>query len=555
MDFNLQNLQQVRQQALENVKQQRALLPLREIFNLRLITTAPTLDKKKSKGLGGGNTTYARSILNNDFIDNIRCRNLYTNTITFVNSSNAVNMGAGSFISKTSNQGLFGVAIGYNAGEFSQQNYAIAIGNSAGRYSQGEDAVAIGCNAGITQQGSRSVSIGANAGAYLQSIDSVAIGRNAGYFSQQIENVAIGADSGFSFQGQYSVAIGSGAGYEDQGFISLNQGGAGCAVGFKTGAIRQTEYSTAIGAQASYIDDGQSATSIGYRAGAINSSDLVVNIGTRAGESNQKLFTSAVGFEAGQYGQQDFGNAIGYQAGKNNQEFSCIAIGNQAGNTDQGKISGGQCIAIGNQAGYTNQQALSICIGNQAGFSDQKDTSTVINATDVSVNALNSGLYLNPIRQINTGTSVGMLHTEPNYEVIFYSNPVKTFVIPYPKDNNKLLVHACIEGPTADVYYRGKGKIDISQTEIYLPSYVKNLCFENKDKFNIQICPIVNKDDTVIFKKYSTTDVIDGEKFIVSGEPGEFSWIVHGTRESFNPEPLKHEVIVKGDGPYTYIQN
>ena len=231
MEFNLQNLQQVRQQALENVRQQRELLPLREIFNLRLITTAPALDKRKGKGLGGGNTTYSRSILNNDFIDNIRCRNLYTNTITFVNSSNAVSMGAGSLISKTSNQGLFGVSIGYNAGEFSQQNYAIAIGNSAGRYSQGEDAIAIGCNAGITQQGTRTVSIGANAGANLQAIDSVAIGRNAGYFSQKNDNVAIGADSGYSFQGQYSVAIGSGAGYQDQGFISLNQGGAGCAVG------------------------------------------------------------------------------------------------------------------------------------------------------------------------------------------------------------------------------------------------------------------------------------------------------------------------------------
>ena len=68
MQFDLQNLQQIRQQAIEAARQQRASLPLREVFNLRMITTAPTLDKKKGKGLGGGNTTYARSILNNDFI-------------------------------------------------------------------------------------------------------------------------------------------------------------------------------------------------------------------------------------------------------------------------------------------------------------------------------------------------------------------------------------------------------------------------------------------------------------------------------------------------------
>lgn len=543
------NLQQARQSAIQ---QARSAQVSRQVFRLNLISSAQALDKRKGKGLGGGNTTYSRSVLNNDFIDNVRCRNLYTNTITFVNSSNAVNMGIGSLITSPSNQGYFGITIGRNAGQFSQQDYAIAIGNEAGRYSQGRDSIAIGCNAAYTNQGEKGIAIGAKSGVILQSSNAVAIGRNAGFFSQQINTVAIGADAGYSFQGAACVAIGAASGYENQGFIGLNQGGVACAIGNKAGAIRQAEYATSIGTEASYIDDGQSAVCVGYRAGAINTGDLVVNIGARCGENNQSTFGTCIGFGAGQYNQQIFANAIGFQAGNQQQEFGTLAIGNQAGFSNQGTSGGGGAIAIGNQAGAYNQEALGIAIGNKAGVTNQINTSTVINASNDIVNASNNGTYINPIRQANLGAALGVLHNAADYELLFYSN--KTFVIDHPKLNDKLLVHACIEGPTADVYYRGIGKIDVSQTEILLPSYVKNLCYN--DSFNIQISPIFDElIDTKIFdKNYTTSDIIDGEKFFVYGEPGEFSWIVHATREKFNVEPLKESVVVKGDGPYTYIE-
>ena len=50
------------------------------------------------------------------------------------------------------------------------------------------------------------------------------------------------------------------------------------------------------------------------------------------------------------------------------------------------------------------------------------------------------------------------------------------------------------------------------------------------------------------------TEDIENGVFKVYGEPGPFSWVVFGKRISnLQVEPIKNDVVVKGDGPYTYI--
>ena len=543
-----QNLQQLRQQIFQQVQQRG--IPPREVYRLDLITAEQALDKKKGRGLNGGNTAYSRGMLNNDFIDNVRCRNLFTNTITFINSSNAVNIGAGSLIEKTSNQGFFGVAIGNNAGEFSQGDYAIAIGTSAGQYSQGDDAIAIGSNAGLSQQGESSIAIGTNTGSFNQQSLNIAIGNNAGYNLQQESSVSIGSFAGYTFQGTACVAIGTEAGLDNQGKIELNQGGVSIAIGAKSGSIRQGEFSIAVGRESGFLDANQSCVNIGLRAGAIDSSTSSVNVGTGAGEYNQSAFGVSVGKQAGNYNQQQLNSAIGYQAGFTNQQFASDAIGFQAGYSNQITST-----AIGYQAGLANQGAPlggAIAIGYQAGITNQHESSTIINATNTSVNSLaNNTFYLNPIREINTGTTVGMLSQNTvDSEVIFYSNAVKTFVIQHPLENDKYLSHACVEGPTADVFYRGTGEIIDTSSQIALPDYAPLFL---KD-FNIQISPIFTKNSIVINKNYHIEHNDNTNMFTVYGPPGKFSYLVHATREEFEVEPLKKSVIVKGNGPYTFIE-
>lgn len=121
----------------------------------------------------------------------------------------------------------------------------------------------------------------------------------------------------------------------------------------------------------------------------------------------------------------------------------------------------------------------------------------------------------------------------------------KSFIINHPIQEDKYLVHACLEGPEAGVYYRGIGEIlDNQSTTIELPYYVDKF----STNFTIQITPIYNSKINIL----NTSEVLDN-KFIVYGENCKFYWNVYGKRLDINVEPLKTDVNVKGDGPYLYI--
>ena len=124
---------------------------------------------------------------------------------------------------------------------------------------------------------------------------------------------------------------------------------------------------------------------------------------------------------------------------------------------------------------------------------------------------------------------------------------VKSFVIDHPKDQDKLLVHGCLEGPEAGVYYRGKGVITNNESVlIELPDYVDKLA----TNLTVQLTPIY--DGNIYKPQYFATEVT-GNKFEVHGVNGAFYWTVYGQRLSFIVEPNKTEVEIKGDGPYKWL--
>jgi photosystem II stability/assembly factor-like uncharacterized protein len=124
---------------------------------------------------------------------------------------------------------------------------------------------------------------------------------------------------------------------------------------------------------------------------------------------------------------------------------------------------------------------------------------------------------------------------------------VKSFVIEHPDDSEKYLVHGCLEGPEAGVYYRGRGEIINDEfVEIKLPDYVKNLATE----LTVQITPIYEgKKITTIL---SATEIVDNV-FRVYGDNCKFHWTVFGQRSAISVEVSKDAVVIKGDGPYKWL--
>lgn len=121
----------------------------------------------------------------------------------------------------------------------------------------------------------------------------------------------------------------------------------------------------------------------------------------------------------------------------------------------------------------------------------------------------------------------------------------KTFIIDHPTNENKHLVHVCLEGPEAGVYYRGRGEIINGEyMQIVLPNYVDSLAYD----FTVQITPIYNGKIVTL----NAGEVEDG-KFKVYGENSKFHWTVYGKRYDIDVEPDKGSIEIKGDGPYLYI--
>ena len=126
----------------------------------------------------------------------------------------------------------------------------------------------------------------------------------------------------------------------------------------------------------------------------------------------------------------------------------------------------------------------------------------------------------------------------------------KTFVIDHPEDPDKYLVHGCLEGPEAGVYYRGMGQVNEGDNSvtISLPSYVDKIGLQ----FTVQLTPIVDPSIGKVIT-YGSSYVSDG-KFTVYGEPGSFFWHVTGKRINIDVEPSKDGTILMGNGPYTFLQ-
>jgi hypothetical protein len=122
-------------------------------------------------------------------------------------------------------------------------------------------------------------------------------------------------------------------------------------------------------------------------------------------------------------------------------------------------------------------------------------------------------------------------------------------VIDHPTKENHYLIHACIEGPEAGVYYRGKAIIQTRFVLVTLPDYVDHLASD----FTVHVTH--EMDETEEFVQVSTTRVSNNQFRIYASAPCVVNWLVIGNRKNtaFPIEPLKNMITVNGEGPYKYM--
>lgn len=144
----------------------------------------------------------------------------------------------------------------------------------------------------------------------------------------------------------------------------------------------------------------------------------------------------------------------------------------------------------------------------------------------------------------------------PNIAFFWNGNFVKSFVIPHPVEKDKLLVHACLEGETADVHYRGEGIAGMKEVEVQLPSYFEALTLQ--EHRSLDVFPVASANEFTDSQTGLEWTAIKNGKFRVRAKKAgvRFGYIVMAERKNTNfaTEPLISEVDLYGDGPYTYLK-
>jgi hypothetical protein len=96
------------------------------------------------------------------------------------------------------------------------------------------------------------------------------------------------------------------------------------------------------------------------------------------------------------------------------------------------------------------------------------------------------------------------------------------------------------------VYYRGKASTNKDNiAKVTLPDYVSKIARE----FTISVTPIGK------IQSLSVSELENNSFYVYSQEPCSFFWHVYGLRVEIETEVAKDSVQLKGDGPYTYLQN
>jgi len=134
---------------------------------------------------------------------------------------------------------------------------------------------------------------------------------------------------------------------------------------------------------------------------------------------------------------------------------------------------------------------------------------------------------------------------------------VKNFTIQHPIYPGKYLVHACLEGATADVYYRGRADIQTAREfiDIKLPDYYCHIVEPGSS--TIQLTPIGRPFAHLGGEILELENIIRVYTDARYNSRIPFYWEIKGKRKDtdFKVEPEKDEVEVKQWGPYTYMNN
>lgn len=261
--------------------------------------------------------------------------------------------------------------------------------------------------------------------------------------------------------------------------------------------------------------------------------------------------------------------------------------------TTTGSAPSGGILFANNTQTYMQQGSANVVINNGDVYLHGANGRTVfVDNTDLNCSG---STRVNAPRFANNGNGAN-IEARSGADIFFYwasgsiqigSNGafVKTFVIDHPTDPDRWLVHGCVEGPEAAVEYRGVATLHDGVAVVTLPDYFEAATLPDGRTVHVTMLlpdepgelepplppmqgPAGHSGDLqldappvpehALIYPVAASLPRAGRFRIASGAPDgtEVSWLVKAVRADvplLDPEPLRSDVDVHGDGPYRHL--
>lgn len=323
-----------------------------------------------------------------------------------------------------------------------------------------------------------------------------------------------------------------------------------------------------------YFKDSEKSSGAGLRVGAawgyygiysddgdvvVGSNTGVVRFGNGGAYVSGATIVAPTGVDAGYFSKSISGAYGNLQSWSQNGGWICLEGGNGYLLVDSNYSDDDMYLRSYSNSGYINIGAggsNTLIVGN--GW--VSTSGTITSGGDFYTNNRLTGSWGGigaPGVQMRSGNTFNTSWTGSLQLYVDFTH-IKNFVIDHPSNpSDQWLIHACSEGPTADVFYRGEAQLSDGLAVIELPDYFEDLT--ELEGRTIMVTPIANPSGNVA--NLAAYEISNG-RFVVEQVGGynipnqRFWWRVDAVRKntSFPVQPNKSDVTIGGDGPYRYIQ-
>jgi hypothetical protein len=133
-------------------------------------------------------------------------------------------------------------------------------------------------------------------------------------------------------------------------------------------------------------------------------------------------------------------------------------------------------------------------------------------------------LYTNSVEALQVGPSQNAVFRRDLYVAGTLSAAIKQFVQPHPYDPTKEIQYVSVEAPSADVYFRGTGRLERGRNRIEPPEHFRLVA---SGPYTVLVTPVGEMANVAVLEANASGIVLQSSRAV------EVNYVVYAERDAF----------------------